>query len=293
MSEIITKRRPHGFFSDCHWVLIRLSNAVRKSKKIPTIDTTNSFFVYKTKDELETDTDIWPRFFTSRPPEDLSEVDGTILNVAPANIMYKADFTNNLDLINSKASRAMFINMFSPSNYISRCSNKLIQKYNIDISNSCYIYYRGNDKLRRESKDVPIDRYIESINNVRQKSPDCKLIIQTDVNDFFVNIKDKFDNVVMFDETWAGINKDRQIRTAIHYDLQHNDANKKNIMALVSSMLVGAQAKYVISNTSGFSLFLQLYRCLVFDRLSADTDTILYTRCDEHANAERHLPQFK
>jgi len=291
MSDIVMNQRPHGVYSESHWLLTRVTNHVRKYRELPTYDTTKALYLYKTKDEVENDIDIWSRLYN--PPEQVSlkGVEGDIFGFGPNNLMNKSDFTRHVHLIDTPIMRRVFNQVFTLNSNILENSEQYISKYNLDTKNTHYVYYRGNDKLYYESLDVPIKRYIDHIES-RVQTPEDVILVQTDVYDFYNNIKARFPCSVMIEETWIGVPEDRTIKKAIHKDLTHNPDNIKNIISLLGSMYIGAQCKSIISNTSGFSLFLQLFRCLVFNLLS-EQDTILYTRDPELADAEARLPQFK
>lgn len=284
-------QRPHGVYSESHWLLTRVTNHVRKYRELPTYDTTKALYLYKTKDEVKDNIDIWSKIYNSPDHVSLKDVEGNIFGFGPNNLMYKSDFTRHTHLIDTPIMKHIFNQVFSLNSGILECSKKYISKYNLDTESTHYVYYRGNDKLYRESLDVPVERYIEHIESRLQSSTDV-VLVQTDVHDFYNDIRTKFPTAIMIEETWTGVPKDRKIKKAIHKDLTHSPDNIKNIISLLGSMYIGAQCKSIISNTSGFSLFLQLFRCLVFNLLS-EQDTILYTRDPKLADAEAKLPQFK
>lgn len=284
-------QRPHGVYSESHWLLTRVTNHVRKYRELPTYDTTKALYLYKTKDELDGDVDIWSKIYNPSEQVSLKDVEGDIFGFGPNNLMNKSDFTRNVHLIDTPIMRRIFKEVFSLNNDILECSKQYTSKYNLDTKNTHYIYYRGNDKLYRESLDVPVERYIEHIKSKVQDSEDA-VLVQTDVHDFYNNIRAEFPGAVMIEETWIGIPEDRKIKKAVHKDLTHSPDNIKSIISLLGSMYIGAQCKSIISNTSGFSLFLQLFRCLVFNLLT-EQDIILYTRDPKLAAAEAKLPQFR
>ena len=290
MSKIVMKQRPHGFFSECHWLLTRIANEVRNNRAVPDIDSTKAFFLYKNDEQITGDVDLRPHFFNVTT-DNIEELPGDVYTYGPTNVMYKADFTDNVNLIDTPITKAMFENVYTPSDHIKTMVIDLLNKYQFDLNKTCYVYYRGNDKLARESLDVPIERYIECLTQAKQNGCD-HILIQTDVHDFYESMSEVFDNVSMIDETWIGISQEKHVRKAIHRDLAHNSDILDNISALLSSLLIGAQSNRIVSNTSGFSLFLQLYRCLLYGKLHAD-DVILYTRDPKISSWESKLPQYK
>lgn len=295
MSDVVMKRRPHGFFSECHHTIVRLSNSFKSLQRtspgsFPKLDSTDGFFLYKTEKELSESSDIWSEFFNPGKSEPGFEFTGDIYPLHPTNLLYKADFTRKTELLNTPNMKALFKYFFTPSANITNMYKKYCANYSDDHDNICYIYYRGNDKLNKESLDVPLETYITAIEN--KMTPGTRIVVQTDVYDFYENIKKRFNNTLMFDETWVGVNSSKTIHRAIHKDLSHSADIKDNIFALLGSLYFGAQCRDIISNTSGFSLFLQLYRCLFFDKLG-NSDDILYTRDPKLIEWENKLPQYR
>lgn len=295
MSDVIMTQRPHGFFSECHHTIVRLINTFKALQRdtpgaFPTLDSTHGFYLYKNKEEVIKPDDIWSDFFMTDVDTTEFQYTGNLYPLHPTNLLYKADFTKKVDLIDTPAMKSLFKYFFTPSINITNMYENYCNRYTSDHDATCYVYYRGNDKLNKESLDVPLDVYVSTIEN--KIKPGGQIVVQTDVYDFYNNIKNRFNNVTMFSETWTGVNDSKKVHRAIHKDLSHSDSIKDNMFALLGSLYFGAQCNSIVSNTSGFSLFLQLYRCLFFDKLAAD-DTILYTRDPKLIEWEKKLPQYR
>lgn len=291
--NIQTKARRAGFFSDCVWLLSRVINAYRScyKKKSPMnlhVDTANMFTMYKTKYETDNNVDLYPLYFNYN--DDISiDMSNAIPSLRPESIIYKADFTGKKHLLDNNTFKSIMQKHFFPSDNVLRVVEDIVNKYNIDVRESCYVYYRGTDKLNKESKDVSLQDYIHSISN---KQFD-QIIVQTDDINFYNEIKRQFESAIVFDETWTGVNN-KSVNKAIHRDMFGTETAKDNILALLASVYIASQCKYLVSNTSNVSLFIQLYRAAIFGNLSSLTDNILYTRDPALLEKEcKHLPQFQ
>lgn len=291
--NIQTKARRAGFFSDCVWLLSRVINAYRScyKKKSPMnlhVDTTKIFTMYKTKSDIDNNVDLYPLYFNYN--NDISiDMSCVIPSLRPEAIIYKADFTRKTHLLDNNTFKSIMLKHFSPSENVLHMVRNIVDKYNLDVRKSCYVYYRGNDKLNKESKDVSLQDYIHDISDKQFE----QIIVQTDDINFYNEMKCQFENAIVFDETWTGVNN-KSVNKAIHRDMFGAEAAKDNILALLASVYIASQCKYFVSNTSNVSLFIQLYRAAIFSHLSALTDTILYTRDPALLEKERkHLPQFQ
>ena len=288
MSDIQLKLRPGaGFFSDVIQSLIMVSRYFRENRDItsltyPVIDSTNAFSIYKSNET----TDIWRRVFavkSTSPPSIIDEMP----SFAPASNIYRADFTNHTEMITTNLMKGVMFKYFSVSSEVTQKINQFISTYNIDCPNTCYVYYRGTDKLNKEAVDVPIESYFDVIDNI---CPGCDILVQTDCNLFLSKFKHKYSNVKIIEETWTGINE-YTVRKSIHKELARSDDALDNIMNLTASIHIGSQCKHIIGNTSNVTLYLQLIRAAV-GLLSARTDNIFYIP-KPNSPGDRHLPQFK
>lgn len=290
---IQTKARRNGFFSDCIWLLSRIINTCQSCKKRNEpiellVDTTNIFTMYKTHEEIEKNMDLYPLYFTYNENTEI-DMSHDIPSFRPESIIYKADFTSSGHLLSNNTLQTILTKFFYPSDHVLHMVDDLISKYNINTDKSCYVYYRGTDKLNKESKDVPIQNYIDEISKKKYDH----VIVQTDDVEFYNNIKHEFDTSIMFDETWTGVHR-MNVNRAIHRDMFGTKTAKDNILALLASVYIASQCKYLVSNTSNVALFIQIYRAAFFNKLDAVTDTILYTRDPNLKEKEcKHLPQFQ
>jgi|688.fasta_scaffold509434_1 hypothetical protein len=146
---------------------------------------------------------------------------------------------------------------FSPSEKVRLIKKKLIEKYSIDLANSCVLFLRGNDK----AKECTIPAYTEYITKataILEQTPTIKFIIQSDELEFINRMKSKFPNNTIFYEEIRVIAKDTTKTVDNHGQTPEN--NYKYALNFLAIVLIMAECKYVVCNSGNISLWIALFR---------------------------------
>lgn len=251
MSDI-KKRLLSGFFSNCIRKLQRLFLLHYKMIEVNVDDVmsvlpTNYIPSGKSGEKLLT-------YFFKDPSEIEVSFDDIIhTQLGDYNVEYSmnqhADYrTNRYDFLNPVIKK-----YFTPSDNINKIIETQTNKYNIDLSNTCSVYYRGTDKYI-EAAMGDFDTFEKKVNDIKIIDPTIKIFIQTDSADFLDYMKNKFPDIMYFSE-----NITSYLTVGLHYE-STPDVNFEQIQLLLASILIMSKCKYVISNTSNGSYWISLYR---------------------------------
>jgi len=169
----------NGFFSilsGCFWGLIDLCNLNIIPDKI---DLSDEFIAYRNPEQIQNKTDLYPNYFTSRTDQKI-EINRQLSKHDHHGIYKKYDFAS-YNLIVQK--------YFNLSQSILDIQDALIAKYQIDLSKTIAVCYRGTDKYTEVLLAAP-NAYLNLAEKLLQQHPERKILIQTDqkqVRDLFVN----------------------------------------------------------------------------------------------------------
>lgn len=228
-----------GFFSECIYRLCHIIYYYMDHGKGPDfIDGSKQFCLYKTNQ----DEDITNNFFV--------HTDLIIKHESPINIdpLYQYKKYNSLDYYYTTPFIKKY---FSPSQSILDKKQKLLEKYNIDITNTIGVYYRGTDK-KIEIEKVNYSDYIEKLKEIYTGNE--TILIQSDEKQFLDFAKETFPNCIIFSET-----KVSTTDKGIHYENTHEE-NYYDIQYFFASVLILSECKHIITGMSNCSLWICLYR---------------------------------
>jgi hypothetical protein len=128
----------------------------------------------------------------------------------------------------------------------------LKQKYNIDLENTCGIFFRGNDKSTETSQPTYED-FVSKAMSLKKDNPNLRFLIQTDENEFL----EYFMNHVTDSFHLQEIPKIQKSNTSLQYQqfftLEHQQY-------YVASVYLISQCKYVISTSGNGEMFMILWR---------------------------------
>ena len=234
-----------GFFCHCSVRLTHIMEYMNKHKKLPkTIDGTEQFKLYKP---------------TSRKTEDISE--DFFEENKDIEIPYKheLDFHPHWQFGNYHSFPYHYIHpfverFFSPSQKVKAIISNIEQKYNIQYDNSCMAYYRGTDKSL-ETELISFDEIFNQIDQVREKNPDIKVVIQSDQTQFIELARVKYPEVTIFETE----NTHTQTNNGIHY-IYKDDDNYHIILHFLAIMHIMSKCKYVITGSGNCGLWIALLR---------------------------------
>ena len=236
-----------GFFSCCCGRLAQIIDYCLIHKKMPEQIINNKILTWYNPKK---NNDIVPDFFTSNNEININyEI---IFNWCFAGAQYM-NYTD-LPLIDMYPYVQKF---FAPSEKIRIIKTSLIEKYSINLNNSCALFLRGNDKAK-ECKIPAYDEYITHANTIIQSNPGVKFIIQSDETEFIDMMKNKFSNNIIFYEEIRAISKN--IKRTVDNHGQTPESNYKYALNFLAIVLIMAESKYVVCNSGNISLWIALFR---------------------------------
>ena len=130
-----------------------------------------------------------------------------------------------------------------------------INKYNIELNNTCGIFYRGNDKVK-ETQKPPYQEFIEKAENIRKENHNIKFIVQTDEYEFLKYFQEKFPDSIYFDEIPTIQNQ----MTTVAYAYQHDSRKSEYILYYLASIHIFSQLKKLITTSGNGETFIMFYR---------------------------------
>lgn len=243
LNPILKVNHDAGFFSCC---TIRLSELIlfhNKNNLLPIIDSSKQWGSYKDFDDI----DITSKFF---------EVKDIPTYIKPEHFSPSKDEDqfSDFSLINYEYTTKLLGTYFSPTKEIIDFKNFLIKKYNININETISVCYRGNDK----SRETILPSYSEmlyKIDEVKNKYPNYKLLIQTDELEFLNFVLSKYPDSIVINET-KKINKSN---TAIQYTIPKGE-RIENGQNFLSVMLLISETSKIILNSGNVGMWICLFR---------------------------------
>lgn len=233
-----------GFFSNCSTKLYTIINYLQEYKSLDIeVDSSQLWGMYKYKD-FDEDEDITYHFF--QPLLDISIIYKDNANLTHYQYMdYKTIDYSILHLLVRK--------YFTPSHPIITLSNNIMQKYNIDLTNSCLVYYRGTDKY----KETKLASYADYINKMKEIT-NMKFLLLSDDEDFINKCIKSFhrDKLVIFDENTTSTCSDMGAHFIMKNTIDGYIAIK-NLLALVYCL---CKSNKVILCSNNVSMWIMLYR---------------------------------
>jgi hypothetical protein len=254
-----------GFFSCCTDILRQLTKYHYENKKLPILDSSEQWELYK-DDGLEDFSIFWFGLVLSKTDGDISEnffkqtdsFDEFNHEAFSSEYNYptKCDEDQYSDYrnINYQYIGKLIDTYFKPSEKVTEIFNNLINKYNIDLSKTISILFRGNDK-RLETNLPTYDELLSKTLELLSEYPDYDILVQSDEFEFCEFMKQKLNKVIIIEET----KKINRTNTAIQYTLKKGE---RVIMAqtFLSVIQIIANSSHVILNSGNVGLWSCLYR---------------------------------
>lgn len=234
-----------GFFSCCSVRLDKIVNYFNENKYLPNIvDSSKSFELYKTN----TNVDITNEYF-----EDYNNI--TILK-PKLNIDYIENYQfNDYSILDLNNINPLITKYFTPSYSVKEIIKKIENKYNIDYTNICVLFYRGNDKITETSLSSYND-YLEFTQQILAKNANVKFLIQSDETEFINFMKQQFpENHIIFNDEIRHMNKQS---SSVDLTMKNNVLEfSKNYLAIT---IIMSKCKYVICGSGNCSIWIMFYR---------------------------------
>jgi hypothetical protein len=241
--EIIKMNHDAGFFSVCNINLRTAIGYYSSNKKFCYLDAESQWNWYKDEEG-----NIYNKFFEFQN----TEFDLEIKNFTESS---DEDQFSDYSLINYSFVSPFVKKYFHPSLEVISIKNELISKYNLDLSNTISLCYRGNDKERETN--LPTYNEMESkLSEVISKYPNHKILIQSDEIEFYEHFKEKYNNLIIIDEIFK-INKNPH--TSSQYNIPSGQ-KIKNAQTFLAIMLIMSESNVVVLNSGNVGLWVCLYR---------------------------------
>ena len=143
---------------------------------------------------------------------------------------------------------------FIPSDYIAETIKHLQINYQIDLQNTCAVFYRGNDKSR-ETAIAPYQDFIDKAKEIQAQNPGIKFLVQPDETEFLEAFLKEFPDAIYFSETPHMSKKD----SAIFFELPIAERPEHGKFFL-SAVLIMSQCKHLITHSGNGGLWSVIYR---------------------------------
>lgn len=246
MLKLITSHnKTAGFFSNCSVRLAKIIDFFNSENKLPKhIDSSKQFRNYKENVDDQNE-DLAKYFFEENQTKEVfSRCD---YSVAIQSQDYKK--------INFDKITPFVRTFFSPSIIIRNIIETLEKKYTIDHDNTCSVYYRGNDK-ETETELADYEEFFNKTEEILQKNPQIKFLIQTDELEFAEAFKQRFPNSFWFDEM-SMINHDP--KSSVHHSIPRNK-RKEHASYFFAVVLIMSKTKHIITYSGNCGMWAVLYR---------------------------------
>lgn len=245
MSTLVVKHNA-GFFSCTTIRLIEIMKHFNKNKALPDIVDSSEQFAFYKKDLSE---NIVPMFFKEGTNEIIHRGDMAV-TFEPGEVSF-GDYSKFVfeDI-------APFIERyFAPSDIVQKMVDDYLANYNIDLENTCAIFYRGNDKIK-ECVVTPYSDFINKAHEVVAANPDIRFLVQPDETEFLDAFTSAFpDRCFYFSETPHM----RKKNSAIFYELPPH-LKTHHGCAFLAAVMVMSKCKYLITHSGNGGMWCVLYR---------------------------------
>lgn len=230
-----------GFFSNCNTRLIKIIEFFNKNHVLP--EKINCVAMFKWYKPEKYNRDIVPFYFQTKTD--------TIPYVQPISIVDKNchdedQFCDYHKYIQYEEVSPFIKVFFQLTQTIQWMAQEIIKKYHIDFSQTCVLFYRGNDKIN-ETKLCPYEEVIEKAKKVNEKYPDIRFMIQSDETAFITTMMETFPNAFYCRDEIRHMGKRND--TTVDYEFKSSTHEfSKKFLAITWIM---SQCKYVVSGSSG------------------------------------------
>jgi len=236
-----------GFFS-CNNIKLRsIVTYFNDKKQLPKkIYCKNQFFDYKEDSSI----DITPRFF--RTTEDQIrynhqiEMTSTDMN----------DQFSDYKKLNIEHLKPFIDKYFSPSSEVMNYIDQLKTKYSVDVSNTCGIFFRGNDK-QLETIQPTYSDFINKAKEILSSNPKIKFLVQTDEEEFYLAFHEEFPNNTFSFSEIPRINRDTT--TSIQFKLPKS-LLLTSTQYYLASVKILSECQQVIHTSGNGELWMTLFR---------------------------------
>lgn len=240
-----------GFFSCCTQRLRRTIDFFNEKQKCPTIiDSSHQFGFYKTNPNI----DITSLFFETNYDINIEYDHNIFFTLLRDTIDHHSDQFTDYKLLNFSEILPFVKKYFKITNIVMNKLNEYENQYNLDYSNICSIFYRGNDKYI-ETYIPPYSTFIDKAKKIKDKHPNIKFLIQTDDQLFLDEFLIEFPDSIFLNE----IPRIHNNNSNVHYSLPINERANAAINFLASVLIV-SKSKIIITHSGNCGLWAVLFR---------------------------------
>jgi hypothetical protein len=227
-----------GFCSCCSVTLRNIINSIRENNVAPIIiDVQDAFNEYKEKSQSLSQWFLDPKYSFAEL------ITGPNTFMQSRNDIFQHWFENDPYIFDVTAFQIIINSYFKPNTEIVELKNHFKVKYNINPSETLFLYYRGTDKSMEMSR-TPVELMIEKCKEVNNN---LTILVQSDEPTFVERVKNEFPNVKQIEDLEArGDN-----------NLEKRNKHSKDLLA---SVLIASECNTIVMTTGNVSLWMLLYR---------------------------------
>lgn len=232
-----------GFFSCCSFRLFEIINYFNNNKTLPEIVDSSKQYT----------------FFKNNLSDDLTKIiysDNNMEINYLENVKFsKSEFEyqfSNYGEINFKEVNPFISKYFLTSPIVNQRMEYFIKKYNINLSKTIGVFYRGNDKIT-ETNIGSYETYLNKMYELLTKNPNFTVLIQTDDQDFINFCYGKIP-FVCFNELIKIPNNPKH---AVHYFIDNKTDFAINFLSVTKIM---SMCELLITHSGNCGLWSVLYR---------------------------------
>ena len=236
-----------GFFSCCSVKLSSIIQFINIQKRIPSdVDSSNLFSWYKKRHQSHDITYDYFEHYKGR----------TEVLDCGQEIPYTHEYQwKDYSQLNYRRIIPVVNRFFSPSAEIRYVVKAMERKYNLDYTNTCVLFYRGNDKSK-ETAVCGYHEYIDIAKRILQKNPTIQFLIQSDETEFIELTRETFpENAFYFPDEIRHISKcDSSV------DKMMRDTNYLFSKYYLAITIIMSKCKYVACGSGNCSIWIMFYR---------------------------------
>ena len=235
----------YGFFSCCSVIMTRIIEFINKNGKFP--ERVDSSIMFKWYKGFYNNRDITFDYF-AHYEETMKET------INPIDYHWEHQY-NDYTKIDYYKICPIVRKYFSPANEIKNMIANIENKYKLDYSNLCVLFYRGNDK-NRETTICGYDEYLGYAKRIMSKNPNTIFLLQSDETEFINYFAQLYPNnhIVFKDEIRHTYKCNSTVDILFK---QHNFLYSKYYLAIT---IIMSKAKYIVCGSGNCSIWILFYR---------------------------------
>jgi hypothetical protein len=232
-----------GFFSCSSVALDKIIEFHNKRNFLPTLDRKSQYSWYK--DHLNQGVD---NFFEEK------KID---IYLKPENLKEDSEMESQFSdysLLNYEYLKKIINTYFYPCEQVREIENYLIKKYQLNLSKTISVCFRGNDKRTETTLPTYIE-ILNKINQVKEINPDHTVLVQSDEYGFIEFIRENIKDFIEVKETKKISNRNTAVQFTV--DIGERLINAQIFLAV---MQIISKSDKVIINSGNVGIWTCFYR---------------------------------